>query len=163
MAAYMARNGEPALTELLTAMAANEPRIYPKNAPIVEAVIAGEIDWGLVNHYYLLRALAEQPDAAAENYYMPGDDGSTFLNLAGVGLLRESLPGRLFVGFLLSDESQRFFAEETFEFALAGEAADPETLRLAAGVDAAIDFGSVSDSLERTLTLIQDSGLNRFR
>ena len=163
MAAYMARNGEQALAELLAGMAANKPRIYPKNAPIVEAVITGEIDWGLVNHYYLLRALAEDPDAPAGNYYMLDTDGSTFLNLAGIGLLRESLPGRLFVGFLLSDKAQRYFAKETFELALAGTDTDPETLRQATSLDSAIDFGVVSESLERTLTLIQDSGLNRFQ
>ena len=40
MAAFLASNGEAALRDLLSGMAANKPRIYPKNVPIVQAVIA---------------------------------------------------------------------------------------------------------------------------
>ena len=87
MAAYMAINGEQALEDLLSGIAGNEPQVYPKNSPIVEAVIAGEIDWGLVNHYYLLRALAENPDAPAKNFVMPATDGSNFVNLAGAMMM----------------------------------------------------------------------------
>ena len=37
------------------------PPTIPKNSAIVDAVLRGEVDMGLVNHYYLLRFLAEDP------------------------------------------------------------------------------------------------------
>ena len=45
----------------LAAMIANDIQSYPKNTPIVQAVINGEITAGLVNHYYLFRFLAKTP------------------------------------------------------------------------------------------------------
>ena len=45
----------------LAAMVANDVQAYPKNTPIVQAVIQSEIPVGLVNHYYLYRFLAEDP------------------------------------------------------------------------------------------------------
>jgi iron(III) transport system substrate-binding protein len=162
MAAYHALNGERALQELLAGMAANEPRIYPKNGPIVEAVINGEIDWGLVNHYYLLRALQEAPDAPARNHVMSASDGSDFVNVAGVGLLRETPLALELVRFLVSDDAQRYFSEETHEYPLVA-GMRPAALPVPGdGPSPQIDFGAVSRSLEPTLRLIQDSGLTRF-
>ena len=45
--------GEDKTREWLEGVQANDPTIYPKNTPQVAAVAAGEIDVGLVNHYYL--------------------------------------------------------------------------------------------------------------
>jgi iron(III) transport system substrate-binding protein len=163
MAAYLARNGKPALEQLLRGMAANEPRIYPKNSPIVEAVINGEIDWGLVNHYYLMRALAENPDAPAQNYVMPEADGSGFVNVSGVGLLRETPPALELLRFLVSDDAQRYFSEETLEYSLVS-GMRPSDVSAAGDVQPPqIDFGAVSSALGPTLELIQDSGLTRFQ
>jgi iron(III) transport system substrate-binding protein len=81
LAVYHTVAGRPALERLLAGLMANEPEPYPKNSAIVEAVIAGEIDVGLVNHYYLLRALAENPAAPAANYFMPSGGVSSFVNL----------------------------------------------------------------------------------
>ena len=163
MAAYLARNGKPALEQLLRGMAANEPRIYPKNSPIVEAVINGEIDWGLVNHYYLMRALAENPDAPAKNYVMPEADGSGFVNVSGVGLLRETPATLELLRFLVSDDAQRYFSEETLEYSLVS-GMRPSDVSAAGDVQPPqIDFGAVSTALGPTLELIQDSGLTRFQ
>ena len=45
----------------LEGMAANGAPNYPKNSAIVEAVGRGEVEMGLVNHYYNLRALEADP------------------------------------------------------------------------------------------------------
>ena len=52
----------------LEGMKANGAKTYEKNTPIVEAVAAGEIDAGLVNHYYLALVKEEQPDAPIANH-----------------------------------------------------------------------------------------------
>lgn len=152
--------GHDALLELLEKITANQPRRYPKNSAIVEAVIQGEVDWGLVNHYYLWRALKEKPDATARNFVMDGDEVSRFLNLAGAGAVSER-PGSLeLLRFLLSDESQRYFAEETFEYPLVeGVEASLELIPIAQQTAGQLDFARLSEVLAPTLEAISASGL----
>jgi iron(III) transport system substrate-binding protein len=163
MALYATVRGERALGELLDSIVANEPLRYPKNTPIVEAVIAGEIDWGLVNHYYLWRALSERPDAPARNFFMSAGDASGFVNMAGAGALNDRPETLDLLRFLLSDEAQRYFADETYEYPLVPgvePAVDLPPLDTLLTPD--VDYASVADSLEPTLLLIDQSGLTRF-
>ena len=160
MAAYRAVAGRRSLATLLDGMVANEPRRYPKNGAIVEAVIAGEVEWGLVNHYYLWRVLRENPEAPAANYFMPGGGASGFVNVSGVGLLSDHPNGRRLVDYLLSEKAQRYFAEETFEYPLVDGVVAAEGLpaleTLAVGE---VDFGQVAMALDETLSMISESGL----
>ena len=163
MAMFLTVNGEPDLEELLRGLVANAPMRYPKNSPIVEAVIAGEIDWGLVNHYYLWRALQEHPAAPAKNFFMPAGAASGFVNLAGAGLMRESPEALELMRFLLSDEAQRYFADETYEYPLVpGIEPAVDLPPLEQLVDPRVDYRDVATALERALVLIQDSGLIGF-
>ena len=160
MAVYSVVAGREALGALLGGMTANEPLRYPKNSAIVEAVIAGEVEWGLVNHYYLLRALAENPDAPAANFYMPDATASSFVNLSGAGLLKQSAAANALLEFLLSDAAQRYFAQETFEYPLVpGIDSSVELEPLEALRTPDVDFGAVSNVFEETLEQISESGL----
>ena len=162
MAAYYEVAGAVALGDLLRGLVANECRRYPKNSSIVDAVIAGEIEWGFVNHYYLWRALRENPDAQALNYFMPGGGASGFVNVAGVGVLSEHPGARRLVRYLLSDDAQSYFAEETFEYPLVvGVAAAAGLPPLDSLAVSRVDFGRIAAVLENTLTLIGESGLIR--
>ncbi len=153
-------SGHDALVELLAKITANEPRRYPKNSAIVEAVIQGEVEWGLVNHYYLWRALKENPDAPAKNFVMDGDEVSRFLNLAGAGAISERAEALSLLRFLLSDDSQRYFAEETYEYPLvAGVEASPELIPIAQQTAGQPDFARLSEVLAPTLEAITTTGL----
>jgi len=160
MAVFRALHGAEALDALLAAMARNEPGRYPKNSAIVEAVIAGEVDWGLVNHYYLWRARKETPAAVAENYFFPVGEASGFVNTAGAGVLSERAEAHRLVAFLVSETAQSYFARETFEYPLAG-GVDPavELPPLTEVASASVDFGEVSAVFEETLAAIAASGL----
>ncbi|HUP66122.1 MAG TPA: extracellular solute-binding protein [Thermoanaerobaculia bacterium] len=160
MAAYSAVHGEKALRELLRKLVANQPKRYPNNSSIVRAVIAGEIEFGLVNHYYLWQMKREQPEAVVENFFMPEGEVSSFINVAGAGLLsREENAVRL-IEYMLNDDSQRYFAQETFEYPLARNAR-PSTGLIPLGElrSSQIGFAALSDSLPATLELINQSGL----
>ena len=160
MAVYRVAAGSDALDELLIGMTSNEPVRYPKNSAIVDAVIAGEVEWGLVNHYYLLRALKENPDVPAANFYMPEGPASGFVNLAGAGLLKDKAAASALLGFLLSEAAQRYFAEETFEYPLVPGIAPAAKLGpLEALVTPDVNFGAVSDAFEEALKQISQSGL----
>ncbi len=158
MAAYLAATDPASLDRLLTEMAANEPKTYSKNSHIVQAVITGEVDWGLVNHYYLLRALKEDPDAPAANFVMPAGTMSGFINVAGAGLLSDDENAGKLMRFLVSEQAQRYFAEQTFEYPVAtDEAADRP------GDDRRLRFGALAEALPTTQERIRQSGLARFR
>lgn len=160
MAVYKVLHGEDRLEELLAGMVANEPRRYPKNSTIVEAVMRGEIAFGLVNHYYLWQAKSEDPETSVENFFMPDGEGSSFVNLAGAGMLKRSDAAERLLRHLLSDASQRYFATETFEYPLvAGVEPSVELLPLVEIRTPDVPMAEVSNRLGETLTLIQRSGL----
>lgn len=152
--------GSESLSSWLAGLRANQPQLYPKNSPIVEAVLAGEIEWGLVNHYYLWRALAEDPDAPGKNFFMPDGDASSFVNLAGVGVLSDHPRVAELVEFLVSDAAQTYFAEQTFEYPLVPTVAPSVELPLLARVETPdVDYAVVSANLEPTLAALGESGL----
>ncbi|MFQ5527338.1 MAG: extracellular solute-binding protein [Thermoanaerobaculia bacterium] len=161
MAVYRVVAGAEALEDLLGSIVANEPQRYPKNSAIVEGVIAGEIDFGLVNHYYLWRAKQEDPSVTAKNYVMTGR-GSSFVNASGVGVISNRPEARTLVAFLLSEASQSYFSERTYEYPLIGTVLPSVDLAPLAEVDSTeVDFTAASAGLEETLGAIDRSGLIR--
>ena len=116
--AFRVLEGEDKAEAWLRGIKANEPKTFPNNISIVEAVGKGEVDAGFVNHYYLFRLRAEGRAGKAENKYFPAGDPGGLVNVAGAGVLqgsKKAADATRLVEFLLSDESQRYFAEKTFE------------------------------------------------
>ena len=155
--------GEDGARAWLAGMRANEAPGFPNNSSIVEAVGRGEVDAGLVNHYYLSRFLAEHgEDFAARNYHTgPGDIG-TLVNVAGAGVLRTSKAtdsARQFLEFMLSEEAQRYYAETNTEYPLvAGVEGAPGLRSIADLQPPAIDLSDLWD-LEGTLRLLRSAGV----
>ena len=152
--------GEQRAQEWLEAMIANDVQIYAKNTPIVEATGKGEIELGLVNHYYLYRFLAEDPDFQAKNHHPSAGDAGSMINVAGVGILdtaKDRAAAEAFVAFLLSDEAQTYFSEETNEYPIvAGVPATAAGLLPLADVHTPeLDLTDLDD-LEGTLQLLQE-------
>jgi iron(III) transport system substrate-binding protein len=140
------------------------PKEYEKNTPVVEAAAAGEIDLGLVNHYYLYLVREEQPDAPIENHFLsPGDPGS-LVSVAGAAILDSSDQtddAEQFVEFLLSDEGQRFYVDEAeeAEYPLV-EGIEPRAglppLSSLQGPD--VDLTSFGAEHEATIELLRETG-----
>lgn len=111
--------GEEKTLAWLTGMKDNGAKAYPKNSPILEAIAAGEIDFGLPNHYYLLRFKAKNPDfPVAQTLFAAGDPGN-LVNVAGVGVLDHAAhpeAAERFVAFLLSEPAQRTVVEDIYEY-----------------------------------------------
>ena len=71
-----------------------------------------------MNHYYLYLVQEEDPDAPIANDFLQGDDPGALVNVAGAGIIEgaeNADAAKRFVEFLLSDEGQRFYAEEAEE------------------------------------------------
>ena len=158
--------GDERTRQWLEELKANDPKFYEKNTPTVEAVASGEIDLGLVNHYYLYLVKAEQPDAPIENKYLPGDDPGALVSVAGAGILEGAEhdgAAERFVEFLLADEQQRFYTDEAeeAEIPLVEGIAPKEgvpTLDELAGRGPDVDLSSFGAELEQTLELLNETG-----
>ena len=157
--------GDEATTEWLEGIAANDPITYANNAAIVAAIGRGEVDTGLVNHYYVYQAQAEDPDFPGRNHNFAADDiGSLVIVTAASVLAGADHPdeaGEL-VEFLLGEEAQRYFSDETFEYPLATGVEPADVLPdidLVAASDVDLDFDDFGGDLATTREMIRDAGL----
>jgi iron(III) transport system substrate-binding protein len=142
---------------------ANDPKVYPKNTPIVAAAAVGEIDVGLVNHYYLHRFLAEEGESfGARNYHPPVGGPGAIVMVSGAGILSASDNkdnAQKFVDFLLSEESQRYFVEVTFEYPLAAGIPVAEGVTPLAEVNNPDLSSAALSDLEGTQKLLREAGV----
>ena len=114
--------GDARTEEWLQAMIDNDVQVYPKNTPQVAAAAAGEIDVGLVNHYYLYRFLAEEgEDFPARNAHLRAGGPGSIVLVSGAAILDSAdnpENADKFIRFLLSSVGQQYFAGSTFEYPL---------------------------------------------
>ena len=156
--------GEEETLAWLEGMADNGSPVYANNTAIVEAVGRGEVPMGLVNHYYNVRALVEDPSTPSENHHFDATDiGSlTIVTAAGI-LASSSQPEQAaeLIEFLLSEPAQRYFVEETQEYALAAGVDSPDLPPLDALAVGTVDLDALGGGLEGTRELIRQSGIER--
>jgi iron(III) transport system substrate-binding protein len=156
--------GDDATREWLEGILANEPKIYDGNTPIVEATAAGEIELGLVNHYYLYVVREEQPDAPIENLYLPGDDPGALVSVAGAAILdgaEHPDQAEQLVDFLLSEAGQRFYADAAAEaeYPLVEGVEPREGLPPLDELEGPkVELDALGPELERTLQLLNEVG-----
>lgn len=117
--------GEERTEQWLRAMLDNDVQVYPKNTPQVAAAAAGEIDVGLVNHYYLYRFIAEEgEDFPARNAHLRAAGPGAIVLVSGVSILETAdnpENAEAFVRFLLSKVAQQYFAGSTFEYPMVAD------------------------------------------
>lgn len=163
--AFRVAEGDQAASDWLDAMIANDTQTYASNVDILEAVNNGDIGIGLINHYYWARMANEV--GGAENMdsqlvFLQGEDPGALVNATAVAITKKGAdnPASLeFVEFLLSEQGQTYFVEETMEYPMVEGVADPAglpTLEELAGPQ--IDLTDL-ESLEATITLLTDKGL----
>ena len=154
--------GEDEARKWLEGMVANDTRAYPNNIAVRDAIANGEVEAGLINHYYVAEAIAEQgPDYPVGIFFPPGGDVGSLVNVSGAAILESSenkQAAQQFVEYLLARNAQTFFAGETKEYPLAaGVEPDPELEPLDQVRHPDIDLADLSD-LQGSVKLIQDAG-----
>lgn len=153
--------GEEATERWLREMAANDPVVFDDNDAIRDAIASGEIDVGLLNHYYIAEAIAEEGEGYPVRAHHPDGDVGSLINVAGIGVLEgagNASDAERLAEFVLADEQQRYFADEVKEYPLVeGIPADPQVTPLAQIRQPDVDLGQLDD-LEGTLDLLQRSG-----
>jgi iron(III) transport system substrate-binding protein len=160
--ALRARYGDDRTKQWLEEMVDNGAVSFPDNVTIRDAIAKGEIDVGLINHYYVAQAIAEEgPGYPVAVYFPPGGLGSLML-LTSVGVLESSdrkPEAFAFVRSLLSPKTQQFFTSSSKEYPLAkGVQPDPS-------LTVPVNEIPVSDSslvdlkeIQGTIELMQESG-----
>jgi iron(III) transport system substrate-binding protein len=155
--------GDDMTLEWLQGLAANDAQTYANNNAVVAAVDRGEIDVGLVNHYYNYRFLSEDPDHKGANHEFAPDDIGSLLIVTAASLVQgtdQDESALRLVRFLLEEEAQRYFSEETFEYPLAAGISPASVLPPIEFTNVeSIDFDQLGGDLESTRALIREAGL----
>jgi iron(III) transport system substrate-binding protein len=162
--AYRVLRGEDAADQWVSGLGINDPQIFEKNGAILEAVNDGVLPLGLINHYYWHRLVAERgiDNMRAQLHFTAPGDPASIVNVTGAGVLKAhaaDLDAFTLVAFLVSDEAQRYFVENTFEYPLVPGIEEPEGVpALSSLVVDNLDLSDLS-SLEQTQSLLQKYGL----
>lgn len=157
--------GEEATEDWLKAMKENETIVFGGNNEILDAVVSGSSSdpvIGLVNHYYLEQRKVEEPDVRAANHFFTNGDVGGLVNVAGVGVVNTSdnaPAARALVRFLLDEEAQTYFVEQTREIPLVAGMASPEGVPDLESITVPeIDLNRLED-LQGTLELLTEVGI----
>lgn len=162
VAAMILDRGEDATADWLEGLAALEPQDFPGNSPIVAATDSGQIQGGLVNHYYLFRLRSEGAGDDAENWFFPAGGVGNLVMPAGAGIIEGSdmtESAQRFIDFLLSTDAQQYFAAETFEYPLIEDVAQADGLPALSDIDSpAIDLSALAGLLDDATRLVTEAG-----
>lgn len=158
-------HGDERTERWLRDMAANGAVPYENNVLIRDAIANGEVQVGLLNHYYMERAKAELANPSeypVGTHIFPGGDVGSLVNVAGAGVVAGTdrpEEAEDLVRFLLGAEAQRYFAEQTREYPVAGDVPPSSDLPALAEIEQPqVDLNDLED-LRGTLDLIERSGI----
>jgi len=161
--ALIENKGEAFTKKWLADMKANGAKIYAKNSLIVEAIDKGEIDLGLVNHYYIWETSESLGRAvkAEVSYFAPGDFGN-LINVSGAGIFTSSkkqAAAAQLINYLTSAATQAKFVKDTHEYGLVSGAPAPVGVPALDQIGApTVDLNSLVD-IKRTQDLLIEVGL----
>ncbi|MEE8108015.1 MAG: extracellular solute-binding protein, partial [Gammaproteobacteria bacterium] len=109
--------------------------VFPDDTRLMEAILAGQCQLGVVNSYYFGRLQKAQPDLRLALFWPAASDGGVHVNVAGAGITRFA-PHRekavAFLEWLSQPTAQAVFASVDMEFP-ANPAIDPDPLVAAWG------------------------------
>ncbi|MEY3677476.1 MAG: hypothetical protein RL351_703 [Actinomycetota bacterium] len=113
--------GDAATSAWLKAMKTNAV-LFEKNGQILEAVETGQIQAGLINHYYWYERAAEvgEDKMTSKMAWFQAGDAGNLINVAGIGVLSDKPEAQTFAKWLLSETAQTYFVEKTSEYSLTG-------------------------------------------
>ena len=158
------QHGTNVATQWLDDMVANGARYYPNNRSIVEAAGRGEIDMGLVNHYYQYQEAAAAGDRhRAANHNFDDDDIGSLLIITAATVTAGSenrAAANQLIAYLLSEPVQRYLTTETLEYPLAAGVAAADVLPPLKALEiGSVDFDALGGGFEESIAIIEASGI----
>ena len=154
--------GEDVARRWLEDMVANDTKPYTNNIAVRDAIANGEIDIGLINHYYVAEAVAaEGPDYPVGVFFPPNGDVGALVNVSGAAILESSErkdKAQKLLDYLLSRTAQEYFADVTKEYPLAAGVEPDPALEPFDRIQAPeIDLADLA-GLQETVKLLQETG-----
>ena len=163
VSAVLSLEGKDKTQAWLAALKTNA-KVYQGNTAIMKAVDAGQIDTGVIYHYYWAKDRAESGANSknVELYYFGNKDPGAFLSVSGAGVLATSKhadAAQKFVAFLTSKAGQEILARsKALEYAIASGVAPNAALRPIAQLDApTVDPGTLNGPT--VVSMMQEAGL----
>lgn len=139
-------------------------KVYQGNTAIMKAINAGQVDSGVIYHYYWAKDRAESgaDSKNVELHYFGHADPGAFLSVSGAGVLASSKHGdaaQKFVAYLTSKPGQEILARsKALEYAIASGVAPNAALKPIAELQAPpVDPGSLNGPT--VVFMMQDAGL----
>jgi iron(III) transport system substrate-binding protein len=155
--------GDERTRDWLEKIDANDPKLFEDNDQTAAAVAKGEIDGGLVNHYYLYEVKEELGEVPLDVHFFRAGDPGALVNVAGAGILKSSEnqeSARRLIEYLTTAPGQRYFAQETDEYPLITGVKPREDLKPLDEVKGPdIELGELGPKLPSTLEMIEEVGL----
>ena len=160
VAALLELEGEAATAQWLDAMKANAVP-YNNNIDTLKAVNAGEVDGGIIYHYYWYRDQSKTKEISGNTalHYFKNQDPGAFVSLSGGGVLASSDKqdqAQQFIRFITSRAGQEVLEKGTsFEYPVAsGVPANPalpplDTLQAPAVDPSTLDGAKVTDLMTK--------------
>jgi iron(III) transport system substrate-binding protein len=115
VSAVVATEGEERAQEWIEGLADNGT-VLENNLVVMEAVNAGEVDTGIIYHYYWYRDQKEAGENSDDSqlHFFGDQDPGAFVSVSGAGVLASSdkqEDAQAFVNFLASEEGQQAIAD----------------------------------------------------
>ncbi|MFC3061557.1 iron ABC transporter substrate-binding protein [Paenirhodobacter populi] len=162
--AFRLTEGDAAAKAWLEGMIANEAKVYRNNGTQIEAIANGEVDYGLVNNYYLGRYTAADADYPVDQTHFDAGDIGNLVLVAGAGIIGASdskADAQKFIDFLLSPAAQQYISLQGNEYPVRSgiiPAVTLESLDTINTISPKVDVNRIGD-LEGTLALLREVGL----
>lgn len=155
--------GEEGTEKWLQGLLDNEVAFFGGHTDVRKAVGAGEFALGLVNHYYYHLQLAEGSKVGVI-YPDQGEDQIGLITNATAAAVVKGAPNaaaaQAFIDFLISEEGQKLFAEQNYEYPLLSEVALREGVQpLGSFRLAEVDVVQAAAETDATFELIEKVGL----
>lgn len=159
---FRAAEGDDAARAWLEDMVANDVQTFESNGDTLEAIENGAIDIGLINHYYVYELASElgEENVVTDLRFPDAGDPGALVNVTGAGVLSDHPDAEELVSFLVSEEAQQFFVDETWEYPLVEGVPAPEGLPELTSLEGPIEDLAELEDLEATLLLIEEAGLS---
>jgi iron(III) transport system substrate-binding protein len=120
VAMMIARLGESKTESIVKSWVANlATDVFPDDTKVMEAIVAGQCDVGIVNTYYYGRLMKKQPQTALALFWPNQADRGVHVNISGIGITAHAKHRQaavIFLEWLSSEKAQNLFADENLEY-----------------------------------------------
>jgi iron(III) transport system substrate-binding protein len=120
VATMMATLGEQKTEEVVRGWVANlATDVFADDNGVIKAVAAGQCEVGIVNTYYLARALDKDPNMPVGLFWANQKERGVHVNVSGAGVTKyapNAAGGQKLIEWLSGDTAQSIYTNEDFEY-----------------------------------------------